>query len=106
MPKAKTRKRRTASNGTKGGRAEAFSPSVSVTPAADPKRVYQRGRVPSVQNLVTAAFVALGCWGFAFTFAFLTNDPNRYLFGGLAALLALMWTINFAVRFRQWRQKS
>jgi hypothetical protein len=52
-----------------------------------------------------AAFVALGCWGFAFTFLFLTNDPNRHLFGGMAALLALMWSVNFVMRLRKWQQK-
>jgi len=58
------------------------------------------------QNLVTAAFVALGCWGFAFSFAFLTSDPNRYVYGGMAAVLALMWSILFVVRLRRWLQQG
>ena len=37
-------------------------------------------------NLVMAAMVALGCWGFAISYIFLTTDPNRYALGGLADL--------------------
>jgi len=45
--------------------------------------------------------VALGCWGMAFTLIFLTNDQNRYLIGGMAALIALLWTSSFGVRLRK-----
>lgn len=58
------------------------------------------------QSLVTAAFVALGCWGFAFSFAFLTSDPNHYVYGGMAAVLALMWSMLFAMRLRKWLQQA
>jgi hypothetical protein len=57
-------------------------------------------------NLVTTACVALGCWGFAFTFAFLTNDPNGYVYGGMAAVLALVWSLLFAMRLRRWLQQG
>jgi hypothetical protein len=53
-----------------------------------------------------AACVALGCWGFAFSFAFLTNDPNRYVYGGMAAVLALIWSLLFAMRLRKWLQQG
>ena len=52
-------------------------------------------------NLLTAACVALGCWGFAFSFAFLTNDPNHYVYGGMAAVLGVMWSVLFAMRLRK-----
>ena len=57
------------------------------------------------QHLVTAACVALGCWGFAFSFAFLTSDPNRYVYGGMAAVLGLMWSVLFALRLRKWLEQ-
>ena len=57
-------------------------------------------------NLLTTACVTLGCWGFAFTFAFLTPDPNRYVYGGMAAVLALIWSLLFAIRLRRWLQQG
>jgi hypothetical protein len=53
-----------------------------------------------------AACVALGCWGFAFSFAFLTSDPNHFVYGGMAAVLALIWSLLFAVRLRKWLQQG
>ncbi len=58
------------------------------------------------QNPVLAACVALGCWGFAFGFAFFTTDPNRYVYGGMAAVLALMWSVLFAMRLRRRLQQG
>ena len=66
------------------------------------RSAFQRGG----QNLLTAAFVALGCWGFAFSFAFLTDDPNRYVYGGMAAVLALMWSVLFVMRLRRRLQQG
>jgi hypothetical protein len=63
---------------------------------------FQRGG----RNLLTAAFVALGCWGFAFSFAFLTNDPNRYVYGGMVAVLALIWSVLFVMRLRRRLQQG
>jgi len=57
-------------------------------------------------NLVIAACVALGCWGFAFSFTFLTSDPNHYVYGGMAAVLALIWSLLFAMRLRTWLQQG
>ncbi len=45
--------------------------------------------------------VALGCWGMAFTLAFFYTDPNRFLFAGMAALMALLWTYNAVTRIRK-----
>jgi len=39
--------------------------------------------------------VTLGCLGLAISFSFFTTDPNRYLYGGIAALMALMWAYSF-----------
>ena len=37
----------------------------------------------------------------AYTLMFLTNDTNRYLIGGLAVLMALLWTFSFGARVRK-----
>lgn len=60
------------------------------------------------QNLIFPAMVAAGCWLMAFTLIFLTSDPNRYLIGGMAMLMALFWTVSFGVRVRKvlLRQRS
>jgi len=45
--------------------------------------------------------VMLGCWLMAFTLFFLDTEPNHALFGGMAALMALLWTFSFGVRARK-----
>ncbi len=62
------------------------------------------GGVRSVRMMM-AAMVALGCWGFAISFTFFTNNPDRYVLGAIAALLALTWSAYFGVRLRKWQQK-
>ena len=65
--------------------------------------------VSSPQKLIFPAMVALGCWLMAYTLVFLTDDPNRNLIGGMAVLMALLWTFSFGVRVRkllQVRQRS
>jgi hypothetical protein len=62
------------------------------------------GMREGIFGLAMSAMVALGCWGFAYSFAFL-NDPNRYLFVGMAALIALMWSVSFFVRLRRWQRR-
>ena len=57
--------------------------------------------VSGPQNLIFPAMVALGCWLMAFTLIFLTSDPNRYLIGGMAVLMAMLWTFSFGVRVRK-----
>ena len=37
----------------------------------------------------------------AYTLIFLTNDNNRYILGGMAVLMALLWTFSFGVRVRK-----
>jgi hypothetical protein len=51
-----------------------------------------------------SAMVAVGCWGMAFAFIFLTNEQNHLLFGGIAALMALMWSFSFGMRVRKTQQ--
>ncbi len=66
-------------------------------------------RVAGPQSLIFPAMGAAGCWLMAYTMIFLTNDTNRYSIGGLAVLMALLWTFSFGVRVRKlllMRQKS
>ena len=120
MPKAKTRnissknsKYSSKNNSSTGGATRMCASNVPLsqprsTAAVEPGR---RSQVRNVgrqgaerqgrQNLFMAAMVALGCWGFAFTFAFFTNDPNRYLFSGMAVIMAMMWSALFGVRLRK-----
>jgi hypothetical protein len=57
-----------------------------------------------IQGTFFPALVALGCWGMAFSFFFFYADPNRNLYAGMAALMALLWTISFVLRLRKMRQ--
>ena len=58
-------------------------------------------RVVGPQSLIFPAMIAAGCWLMSYTLIFLTNDTNRYLIGGLAVLMALLWTFSFGVRVRK-----
>ena len=64
-------------------------------------RTFFSPKVASRQSLILPAMVAAGCWLMAYTLIFLTNDTNRYLIGGLAVLMALLWTFSFGVRVRK-----
>src|SRR5438094_812396 len=57
------------------------------------------------QSLIFPAMIALGCWGIAFTFLFLSNDPNHTIFGVLAVLMALLWSFSFGIRVRKFVQQ-
>jgi hypothetical protein len=53
------------------------------------------------QSLILPGMVVLGCWGMAFSFFVLSTEPNHNLFGGLAVLMALLWTFSFGIRLRK-----
>jgi hypothetical protein len=117
MPK--TYKRRKASAKASTGQSRAANSPVSassthkvpVTPVSNANtkgtnttltnRSFFSPRVAGPQSLVFPAMIAAGCWLMAYTVMFLTNDTNRYLIGGLAVLMALLWTISFGVRVRK-----
>ena len=63
-------------------------------------------RVAGPQRLIFPAMIAAGCWLMAYTLIFLTNDTNRYLIGGLAVLMAMLWTVSFGVRVRKLLMKQ
>jgi len=98
MPKTKARKK-----GTGNARSAQTTGSVPATAAQPIKQP-----VPTQQTLMSllmSAMVMLGCWGFAISFIFLTNDPDRYALGTLAILLALTWSAYFGIRLRKWLQR-
>ncbi len=110
MPKTKTRKKGTGSvrpiRMHEGQTSRSSSQSAAAAPLRDVQRLKRpAGAQQSLQSLMMAAMVALGCWGFAISFTFFTNDPDRYVLGTMAALLALTWSVYFGVRLRKWQQK-
>lgn len=72
-------------------------------------RTFFSPRVAGPQSLIMPAMIAAGCWLMAYTLIFMTNDTNRYSIGGLAVLMALLWTFSFGLRVRKlllMRQRS
>ena len=117
MPKTYKRRKTPAKASTGQTRAASAQVSatsthkVSATPVSNANangthttlanRPFFSPRVAGPQSLIFPAMVALGCWLMAYTLVFLTQDPNRYLIGGLAVLMALLWTFSFGMRVRK-----
>ncbi|HLZ64553.1 MAG TPA: hypothetical protein VKR06_47090 [Ktedonosporobacter sp.] len=105
MPKAKGRKKVSSAYtqpAQKRTHVEQISEPANTATVRRPAQTPLR----TSQGLFMAALVALGCWGLAASFFFFTTDPNHYLFGGMAALMALMWSFSFAVRLRKILQQK
>jgi hypothetical protein len=90
-----------ASISQKSREAPAGGGNVAGTDTTSVNRGFHSPSVSGPQSLIFPAMVALGSWGMAFTILFLTNDPNRYLFGGMAVLIALFWSFSFSMRLRK-----
>jgi hypothetical protein len=99
MPKTQKRRRAPAKASTAQSRAVSATQSAAST--ASINRRFLSPSVSGPQNLIFPALVGLGSWGMAFTLIFLTTDPNRYLIGGMAILIALLWSFSFSVRLRK-----
>lgn len=107
MPKAKARKRGKArSNATPKATRVTQTDAPPVVESRVRPQAKQRAQSSGTQNLVMAGMVALGCWGMAVSFIFFTTDPNRYIYGGIAVLMALMWSSMFGVRLRKSMQQK
>jgi hypothetical protein len=80
----------------------------SVTQPAVPDRAYrQRAASQSsdgVRQLVIGAVVALGCWIITYTFT-LQSGPNRGVFAGMMAMIALLWSVSFGLRLLKWQRR-
>ena len=61
--------------------------------------------VPRPESLIFPAMVALGCWGMVIYFLFLSSETNHILFGGMAVLMALLWSFSFGIRVRKLLQQ-
>jgi hypothetical protein len=81
------------------------SAPASAVSAAGINRPLQAPMTRGPQSLIFPAMVALGCWGIAFTFLFLSNDPNHTIFGVLAVLMALLWSFSLGIRVRKFVQQ-
>ena len=117
MPKTYKRRKSSAKASTGQSRTANSHASASstqkapVTPFSDANangthtmltnRSFFSPRVTGPQSLIFPAMIAAGCWLMSYTVIFLTNDTNRYLIGGLAVLMALLWTFSFGVRVRK-----
>jgi hypothetical protein len=105
--KASSRQSRTASaqisaSSTKKVSATPMSNVNAIgTNATFANRTFFSPRVAGPQSLIFPAMIAAGCWLMSYTLIFLTKDTNRYLIGGLAVLMALLWTFSFGVRVRK-----
>jgi hypothetical protein len=105
MPKTSARKK----SGRGSSHAVAVKPTDKNTMGANETGVSRQVRVQARQTsgttntvgMIMPAMVALGCWGMAFTFTVFSTDPNHLLFGGMAALMALMWSVSFGMRVRK-----
>ncbi len=98
MPKSKTRRKGMTAAGKRPGAVTLTDNNAQSRAAARARQAPEKG---AFQTLVMPAMVALGCWGMAISFAFFTTDPNRYLYAGMAAVMALMWSFSFALRVRK-----
>jgi hypothetical protein len=117
MPKTYKRRKAAGKASTSQARAASTQVSASSTHKASPTTVSNANangtnralanrplfspRVAGPQSLIFPAMIAAGCWLMAYTLMFLTNDTNRYLIGGLAVLMALLWTFSFGMRVRK-----
>ncbi len=90
-----------ASSSQKNRAAPAGSGNAPGTSTTSVNRSFFSPSVSGPQSLVFPAMVGLGSWGMAFTIIFLTDDPNRYLIGGMAVLIALFWSFSFGMRLRK-----
>jgi hypothetical protein len=102
MPKTSARKKSSAARNRQRV-AAAASENITVTSGAGLSGQAQArpAGTTSIMSLLMPGMVALGCWGMAFTFTVFSTDPNRLLFGAMAALMALMWSVNFGIRARK-----
>ena len=100
MPKTRGRKK-SARNGRNDARISGKNTPLHETRISGQVGVQARPAAGGLAGMIMPAMVALGCWGMAFTFTVFSTDSNRLLFGGMAALMALMWSISFGIRARK-----
>ena len=108
MSNAQSRALRISQNAGAETKPTPANKAVSAQPIVANRR-FVSPRVAGPQSLILPSMVALGCWGMAFSFAYFYNDPNHFLFAGMAAVMALLWSYSVYTRIRKlraMRQKS
>ncbi|HZO74291.1 MAG TPA: hypothetical protein VFB60_18965 [Ktedonobacteraceae bacterium] len=107
MPKTKTRRKseRGSASYTQTSRSAAPLSRDTTKTGQTAVRRAPMSSGPTPMSLVMAAMVTLGCWGMAISFILFSADPNRYLFGGMAILMGLMWAVSFGLRLRKMLQQ-
>ncbi|TMB86002.1 MAG: hypothetical protein E6J44_07225 [Chloroflexi bacterium] len=101
MPKARRHKKGPAKRSTQSAPPSPIQNS-STKPGITPgNSLFLSPGVRGPQSLIIPGMVALGCWGMAFSFLVLTTESNHILFGGMAVLMALLWTFSFGMRLRK-----
>ena len=103
MPKARARKHTARYSSTTVQHVRQDMAALSSTTTRRRKTATSRSK--SVETLLMPSLVAIGCWGLAFSFIFLTSDANHYLYGGMAVIMALMWTVMVGMRISRMRQE-
>ena len=99
MPKTKARKRPSArKSAARDTRPVQQNNSSSSTRTNTGRSSVVASRMEATQGVLMPAFVALGCWGLAISFLFFFPDPNHLLYGGMAAIMGLIWSIMVGLR--------
>ena len=109
MPKARRHKKGPVKRSTQSAPPSPTQNSRTKSGITPGNSLFLSPGVRGPQSLILPGMVALGCWGMAFSFLVLTTESNHILFGGMAVLMALLWTFSFGMRLRKLlllRQKS
>jgi hypothetical protein len=102
MPKSRRRKRETGRKSSPPvSTVQKTGEKTLVTTNKQVNRPFASPRVTGAQSLLWPVMVALGCWGMAISFFVFYNDPNHNLYGGMAVLMALLWSFSVYVRVRK-----
>ena len=104
MPKTRKSKKGSVSKSTQSAPKATNSNSnagLAKGRANSPNRAWQSPKARGPESLIWPVMVTLGCWGMAFSFLAFSKDANHVLFAGMAALMALLWTLSVGVRIRK-----
>src|SRR5256714_4243686 len=101
MPKARRHKKGPVKRSTQSAPPSSAQNSGTKPGITPGNSLFLSSGVRGPQSLILPGMVALGCWGMAFSFLVLTTESNHILFGGMAVVLALLWTFSFGMRLRK-----
>jgi|SRR5579875_2472085 hypothetical protein len=104
MPKSRKRKK----TANRAARSVAVQENTTYArPAGMALRRSRSNSGASLQKVAFAAMLALGFLGMTIFFTFFyTEDPEHYIYGGIAGVTALGWLALLAHRWSQYRQHA